>query len=56
MSLASLSTIRQGLSRFDRSGLAIPGVVMLIMAMLVLPLPSLLLDVLFTFNILSAWW
>ncbi len=52
MSLASLSTIRQGLSRFDRSGLAIPGVVMLIMAMLVLPLPPVLLDVLFTFNIL----
>ncbi len=52
MSLASLSTIRQGLSRFDRSGLAIPGVVLLIMAMLVLPLPPLLLDVLFTFNIL----
>ena len=52
MSLASLSTIRQGLSQFDRSGLAIPAVVMLIIAMLVLPLPPLLLDILFTFNLL----
>ena len=43
MSLASLSTIRQGLSQYDRSGLAIPAVVILIIAMLVLPLPPLLL-------------
>jgi flagellar biosynthesis protein FlhA len=52
MRLASLSTIRQGLSSYDRSGLAIPAVVILIIAMLVLPLPPLLLDVLFTFNLL----
>ena len=52
MSLASLSTIRQGLSSYDRSGLAIPAVVILIIAMLVLPLPPLLLDILFTFNLL----
>jgi len=52
MSLASLSTIRQGLSQYDRSGLAIPAVVILIIAMLVLPLPPLLLDILFTFNLL----
>ncbi|MFD0668464.1 flagellar biosynthesis protein FlhA [Ramlibacter sp. MAHUQ-53] len=52
MSLASLSTIRQGLSQYDRSGLAVPAIVMLIIAMLVLPLPALLLDVLFTFNLL----
>jgi flagellar biosynthesis protein FlhA len=52
MSIATLSTIRQGLSQYDRSGLAIPGLVLLIMAMLVLPLPPLLLDVLFTFNLL----
>ena len=52
MNLASLSTIRQGLSSYDRSGLAIPAVVILIIAMLVLPLPPLLLDVLFTFNLL----
>ncbi len=52
MNLASLSTIRQGLSSYDRSGLAIPAVVILIIAMLVLPLPPLLLDILFTFNLL----
>ena len=52
MSLASLSTIRQGLSTYDRSGLAIPAVVILIIAMLILPLPPLLLDILFTFNLL----
>ncbi len=52
MNLASLSTIRQGLSGYDRSGLAVPAVVMLIIGMLVLPLPPLLLDILFTFNLL----
>ena len=52
MSAISLSTIRQGLSQFDRSGLAIPALVLVIMAMLVLPLPPLLLDILFTFNLL----
>ena len=52
MSIATLSTIRQGLSQYDSSGLAIPGLVLLIMAMLILPLPPLLLDVLFTFNLL----
>ncbi len=52
MSIATLSTIRQGLSQYDRSGLLIPGLVLLIMAMLVVPLPPLLLDVLFTFNLL----
>ncbi len=52
MSIATLSTIRQGLSQYERSGLAIPGLVLVIMAMLILPLPALLLDVLFTFNLL----
>lgn len=52
MNIASLSTIRQGLSGYDRSGLAVPAVVMLIIGMLVLPLPPLLLDILFTFNLL----
>src|SRR5574343_225654 len=52
MSRGSLSTIRQGLSEYDRSGLAVPAIVMMIIAMLVLPLPALLLDVLFTFNLL----
>ena len=48
----SLSTIRQNLGRYDFTGLGIPALVLVIMAMLVIPLPPLLLDVLFTFNIL----
>ena len=54
MSALSLSTIRQNLSTFDLSGLGIPALVLLIMAMLVLPLHPLLLDILFTFNIVAA--
>jgi flagellar biosynthesis protein FlhA len=54
MSALSLSGIRQNLSQFDYSGLGIPTLVLLIMAMLVIPLPPLLLDVLFTFNIVSG--
>ncbi|MEY3654800.1 MAG: Flagellar biosynthesis protein FlhA [Pseudomonadota bacterium] len=54
MSTFTLSTIRQNLSKFDYSGLGIPALVLLIMAMLVLPLPPLLLDFLFTFNIVSS--
>src|SRR5574343_791902 len=52
MSAMSLSTIRQSLGRYDFTGLGIPSLVLVIMAMLVVPLPPLLLDVLFTFNIL----
>jgi flagellar biosynthesis protein FlhA len=51
MTTATLSMIRQSLSRYDMAGLGIPALVLLIMAMLVLPLPPLLLDILFTFNI-----
>ena len=54
MNTLSLSTIRQNLSAFDFSGLGIPALVLLIMAMLVLPLHPLLLDILFTFNIVTA--
>jgi len=54
MSTLTLSTIRQNLSKFDPSGLTIPVVVLVIMAMLVLPLPSVLLDFLFTFNIVCS--
>jgi flagellar biosynthesis protein FlhA len=54
MNTLSLSTIRQNLSAFDFSGLGIPALVLLIMAMLVLPLHPLLLDILFTFNIVAA--
>ena len=44
MSTLTLSTIRQNLAKFDYTGLGIPLLVLLIMAMLVLPLPPLLLD------------
>jgi len=54
MSTLTLSTIRQNLSKFDASGLTIPVVVLVIMAMLVLPLPAFLLDFLFTFNIVCS--
>jgi flagellar biosynthesis protein FlhA len=54
MTTISLSTIRQNLSKFDLSGLSVPVVVLVIMAMLVLPLPPLLLDFLFTFNIMCS--
>jgi flagellar biosynthesis protein FlhA len=51
MSTLSLSAVRQNLSKFDYAGLGLPAMVLLIMAMLVVPLPALLLDILFTFNI-----
>ena len=51
MAAVTLSGIRQDLSNFDFSGLGIPVLVLLIITMLVLPLPPMLLDVLFTFNI-----
>lgn len=47
----TLAIFRQSLRRFELSGLGIPGLVLVIMAMLVVPLPPLLLDILFTFNI-----
>ncbi|MGA1695194.1 MAG: FHIPEP family type III secretion protein, partial [Burkholderiaceae bacterium] len=48
----TLSNIRQRVESIDAAGLGIPLLVLLIMAMLVLPLPPWLLDILFTFNIL----
>ncbi|MFM8346040.1 MAG: FHIPEP family type III secretion protein, partial [Betaproteobacteria bacterium] len=54
MSTLTLSSLRQSLGRFEASGLGIPALVFVIMAMLVLPLPAWLLDVLFTFNIISS--
>ena len=54
MSTLTLSTLRQVLSRFDKSGLGIPVLVLLIMAMLVVPMPPLLLDIFFTFNIIMG--
>ena len=49
-----MSTIRQRLSGFEFSGLGIPFLVLLIMAMLVVPLHPMLLDVFFSFNILVS--
>ncbi len=54
MTSLSMSTIRQRLSGFELKGLGIPFLVLLIMAMLVVPLPPMLLDLLFTFNILVS--
>ena len=47
-----LSNLRQDVSKIELSGLGIPVIVLLIISMLILPLPPLLLDFLFTFNIL----
>ena len=52
MSTLTLSSLRQNLSRFDMAGLGIPALVLVIMAMLVIPLPAIILDILFTFNII----
>ncbi len=54
MTTLTMSTIRQRLQGIELSGLGIPFLVLLIMAMLVVPLPPMLLDVLFTFNILVS--
>ena len=51
MTEATLSNLRQNLSKFELSGLGIPFLVLLILCMLILPLPAFLLDFLFTFNI-----
>ncbi|MFM8590456.1 MAG: flagellar biosynthesis protein FlhA [Limnohabitans sp.] len=52
MSALSLSSLRQNMSRFDYKGLGVPALVLMIMAMVVVPMPPLLLDILFTFNII----
>ena len=49
---AILSNIRQDMSKIQLSGLGIPAIVLLIISMLILTQPSILLDFLFTFNIL----
>ena len=51
MENATLSNLRQDMSKIELSGLGIPAIVLLIISMLVLPLPSFLLDFLFTFNL-----
>ena len=50
----TLSEFRQFFNNFSLSSLAVPAVILLILTMLVLPLPPLMLDVLFTLNILLA--
>jgi len=50
----SALAMRLGLSRHALSGMAGPVLIMLILAMMVLPLPPFLLDLLFTFNIALA--
>src|SRR6056300_410823 len=54
MATLALTALRRSVSQFDFAGLGIPTLVLVIMAMLVLPLPPMLLDVLFTFNIIVA--
>ena len=54
MSTLTLSNLRQSLTQFSMTGLSVPALVLLIVAMLVLPMPAWLLDVLFTFNIASS--
>ena len=51
MSTFTLSTVRHSLAKIDLTGLGLPVLVLLIMAMLVVPMPPLLLDIMFTFNI-----
>jgi flagellar biosynthesis protein FlhA len=50
----TLTAVRQGFSGARLSDLGIPLLVMIIMAMLVVPLPAVVLDVLFTFNLLAG--
>jgi flagellar biosynthesis protein FlhA len=49
-----VSDLRHSLAFTDAKGIAIPLVILAIMAMLVVPLPSIALDVLFTFNIMAG--
>ena len=49
-----VSDLRHSLNFTDAKGIAIPLVILAIMAMLVIPLPSIALDVLFTFNIMAG--
>ena len=54
MTASAITTLRQGLVSFKLSELSIPLLVLVIMAMLVVPLPPLMLDLLFTFNLLAG--
>ncbi len=50
----ALSDFRQRIPNLDWKSMGIPALVLLIIAMLILPLPTLLLDILFTLNIMIA--
>ena len=54
MSSLALSNLRQNILGIKVGELGIPLLVMVIMAMLVIPLPAFLLDVLFTFNLITG--
>ena len=54
MSTLPLSFLRQKMQRVRLMDLAIPAIILLIMGMLVIPLPAILLDLLFTFNLLAG--
>ena len=54
MSTLPLSFLRQKLQRVRLIDLGIPAIILLIMGMLVIPLPAILLDLLFTFNLLAG--
>ncbi len=53
-SLFTLTNFRHQLSIFPLSSLVIPVIVLLVLSLLVLPIPPMLLDVFFTFNIILA--
>ncbi|MBL6738382.1 MAG: flagellar biosynthesis protein FlhA, partial [Litoricola sp.] len=50
----ALSDFRQRIPHVDWKSMGIPALVLLIIAMLILPLPTFLLDILFTLNIMIA--
>ncbi len=54
MSAVAPFTIRQAFFKNKLADLSIPALVLAIMAMLVVPLPAFLLDLLFTFNLLAG--
>ncbi len=53
-SLFTLTNFRHRMSVFPVSSLVIPIIVLLVLSLLVLPIPPMLLDVFFTFNIILA--
>ena len=54
MSAIAFTQLRQSFSNVKLAELGIPALVLIIMAMLVVPMPPVVLDVLFTFNLLAG--